>query len=1700
MDFKPPSDAVEVKDTFIPPEDAVEVKEQSPEPSNSFSEAVGQSPFKQSIPEPEHKTVAKNTIKDATEKQFAENPIFQPFNPNSEKNKQIYLNHLSSKGFNVLPDKLSEIAKQDDNINTESEAPAVTESEKTNAQYPFPLNIAKGIDDYIDNSAKSFTEGLKQVKKGATDVMSAGYTSPTLKQAFEKSGTGALNAVAGTAKSGFAVAGVVNPELMAFNAAVGTVKAVPDDYKATLVGLINPTFNTLSPKDRAAKFDEVIDAPFALASTMANELGYDLNDGSAGKAALEILNLLIPIGAHKLGTKEIKTSQDYKNIAPKIADQTATPEETKEFMDISKEIPEIKLPEIADKAKEVHETETKEGQVKVGDLLDKRVTWGNKKGNLIQNGQTIEFLPEGTNIIQEIGNIDELKDKPANEVGIGQEQSVVDTNDKGDLVIRGKSYSNEYSKPLEAITRDKDGNVVSVRLNDTKGQPKTFRGSIADDIAYQLTLKEGNKPVAETPELLQAHKELDDFNGAKANTPEGQQVIEEGKQKAQDNVNELTKNHVLGIVGESAGKAEENNNVERVKGLQEDLKANADKPAVAEAIQKQIDEIPVPESKVEEVAPVTNEVSKTETPVNTEEAPTEKKYNNQTELKVETKLSGKFNRLADKIEKGKLGDDLMLGTIPFAKEAINGAISAAAKIIRAGGKLADAIDEAIKYLKSTDAYKSLTDKEKINKVEKFVTDHITSLHKEETESKLHAAKNATMQEAREERGANEVKKDLYIGREEISKQAEQKEKEGYNVTNLINEINGVKLKGADGKEIKNETAKGIDLRVQQALILRHHIDLSIERRRFTEQVEKGVAENNPALKDEALSNSELIDFQMDAAETALAKMGTQWSEFGNYRREMLADDFSYANVLRQATIANEGRKLSHEERTKFEKLVNDYQEKLEKATQAEKEYNNLIEKQNAENVIEQQQKQQKEPTRLQKIQIKKKSILDEWKQDRIADKTIRNSPIPLRDKDLIFAGKYAKALIEEGVVRTKELTEKIIKDVKTSLGIEITKEDVDKILNTEVDGKKLSDDLSEGKKLKRDKIIEGIGKEEKDYVTTKSFSKNVKEIVNTYLNDGLTSEDIIYRVHNDLSDNIDGVTLRDIHDAITGYGRDKVTKSSANIELTNLKAQLKLASQIADAEKGIKTAKTPREKKAVDNTIERMKKTLNQLRKNNGWKAEENADAAIKRATERKDYLDKTLEDIKNGKLPEPPEKLEYPKDKAKELQKKKAEVEKVRLEIKAQINKLDYQKRHWLDKFRIGVQQAGRNIMLSNPQVYSTLVSWSLFKGTSQVLNMGLQEVLESKALGLKKFQEVSKKAAYEGKNGQWLAFNKATRELINNKGHLEEALRKFKTGHTDKGLASGFETNNKNPITEFERIANYVQNSHGAVKVPLQHMMHDYAKAKLEKYYSDLGEPDSPLIQAGANTIAMDAILMKDNAMASWWAQNIGMLENLKSDGSYTGNAKQVGARLGAFLLNFINPIVKIPSNMFKMAATEYNPVGLIRGADMIRRGAENLTPEEADTAVRLCKNGLVGTAITMVYLASLVSGGRDEDEKKVGSFYYKGRQKEGDNDIAGRVNLLDNQTVAGKAINKGISHNPIAPNVMWMATTYDYVQKQDDPDAVVSNYLKGIITATTGMAEENPFWRGAKKLTEGDAAQFLKGRAGILGNVYDLFNPDE
>ena len=132
----------------------------------------------------------------------------------------------------------------------------------------------------------------------------------------------------------------------------------------------------------------------------------------------------------------------------------------------------------------------------ISDMIGQPIVVENHKGDktgvvALEDGEYVINMSDGVSYLlgTEFGVADVALSDAVPELVVRTEVPV-SINEDWTVEARGTTYVNLYSDPLAAINRDEQGGVVSVTLDTQDGKKRTFRGQIAQDIAYQMLLKE----------------------------------------------------------------------------------------------------------------------------------------------------------------------------------------------------------------------------------------------------------------------------------------------------------------------------------------------------------------------------------------------------------------------------------------------------------------------------------------------------------------------------------------------------------------------------------------------------------------------------------------------------------------------------------------------------------------------------------------------------------------------------------------------------------------------------------------------------------------------------------------------------------------------------------------------------------------------------------------------------------------------------------------------------------------------------------------------------------------------------------------------------------------------------------------------------------------------------------------------------------
>lgn len=131
--------------------------------------------------------------------------------------------------------------------------------------------------------------------------------------------------------------------------------------------------------------------------------------------------------------------------------------------------------------------ETQEAQEAVGDLDGQLVEYDGQEGYLdVDEGGKVTVETVDGNQVFELGNVDNEQNPEFEKVqkAAPPDQVVMDENTV-------ELYGNQYTGDIEGNTTfDQDGNVQNVQLQDEKGNTRTFRGEVAEQIVYENTLQQ----------------------------------------------------------------------------------------------------------------------------------------------------------------------------------------------------------------------------------------------------------------------------------------------------------------------------------------------------------------------------------------------------------------------------------------------------------------------------------------------------------------------------------------------------------------------------------------------------------------------------------------------------------------------------------------------------------------------------------------------------------------------------------------------------------------------------------------------------------------------------------------------------------------------------------------------------------------------------------------------------------------------------------------------------------------------------------------------------------------------------------------------------------------------------------------------------------------------------------------------------------
>ena len=1438
------------------------------------------------------------------------------------------------------------------------------------------------IGGYVERQGQAAEQGAKQMVTGmakATDYRSN----------LGDIASGSVNAVAGGAKTAFAVANLVNPEMIAFSAATEGVHALPDNIKETALYAMNPSSAGLSKQQKSEQFDKLIDLPFAAASTMAEAMAKPANkiidnkiaeinnkeysdpkqkqadldkleslrplaEGSGAKAVAEIFDIIFG-GAlfHKatesIPKKTIKNSETYLKAIDKVKNGTADNATLKELGAFTEVVQNMSV-------EDIHNEALKQGKTDIA--------------NTISEANKVPHDDLHTKLIE----INDNSDKLVAKVNSPEYQAMTNDNplklklmdDINNNLLEKDAVTNELKSRTEI---DKNAEIDNIETNAEIDKLKSHidEAKKANEIETDLTVKaENDKIINDLENQLKTQENAIQKPSTERNVPlpgaTGETITEGG---------EGVRQGIEGVKTPEEIKAEEEQNViaKQTEGLNNLSDAELDNIGQKHSLFK-VGKETSREYKIKTIAE-------------------ESAINKDVEASVNDLIP-----IEEKVSK----------VIPEQKATVASEEIQPVDTSRATKK---AVVEAGEQLLPIDRLKQLKDKESapdggLTAVEKN--------EKEALEKEFAKDKNLPFSLSQEridyERvlaGEDRILKTSLKGDEEILKDAIKKTKDSPELPMQIAE------KVISMGDKYNPTAE------EQMILGLARVDAHHEKISLLDK--KAIALENGLDATGTDTQLELNKIKCDKIDEALSNAGSMWGKVGRIRQKMLNEEYSFINEERILS-KEKGAPLNAVELAELKKDV----EELQKVLAAQKENFEKIIKEQSDKArdleIKLQEESHKKSTEPKPKRENRFKLTDAEQKERDELRIkfsgkfhdISGFITLLGDKDFL---KYGKLLAKEVSFNFVEFSKKAIDELGDKVK-PILKDWFDKVQEE----KRVEENKS------KEEILSSLNKikNKADFKKSKEFRGAVKKLAKEHFGQGLSAKEIVSNITKDLIDSDIAVSERDVQDGISGYGLGVMSKKQIDTELNNLKSASLLSSKILDSEQNVEVKRKTLEKKFNDEIkslkekykekqfeakikiaeegykkadnriikdegkiIEDLKKKLSDIRKANNLSEEARNDKFQKVVQKRIDILEEKLKNddfSQREMLPELIQNLE-----SKKLAHQEALIKR-RFENRRQ-EMIDLNKSK-LQKFGEGLAAWHRDAAVFGIAVYGKLALYDLATALESIP----KEILH-----------------YAGQK----AFPKLYETSITQKpGALKEFAKTIVSKEAMKGVA---QTLKSSELTEFETEfgsdlekqfgKNFIGRSHLAVKMPL--LMAETKRsfkllledAQKNNKGNALDEFQIKELKTQALAEGHDAIMLGNNL----FSKKINQLKAMANNKNATNVQK-----VGAFVFQYILPVDKIPTN-YAIRGAHYSPYGLIKGvsgaikaersANEVSRGIgvmqekiNGMSQQQATSVVKLMERGLIGTAaIATAFIIAM----NDDKREKLGGMYYKGRkqakQHEGD-----------------------------------------------------------------------------------------------------------
>lgn len=410
-----------------------------------------------------------------------------------------------------------------------------------------------------------------------------------------------------------------------------------------------------------------------------------------------------------------------------------------------------------------------------------------------------------------------------------------------------------------------------------------------------------------------------------------------------------------------------------------------------------------------------------------------------------------------------------------------------------------------------------------------------------------------------------------------------------------------------------------------------------------------------------------------------------------------------------------------------------------------------------------------------------------------------------------------------------------------------------------------------------------------------------------------------------------------------------------------------------------------------------------------------------------------------------------------------KAQAESAKQEFQQELRKDQLARRTPLEKVQDTFVKWRRGFLLSSPTTLAKLTS-------AAVERIGLTPLEEAVGAGIGKLApKLAERAPREG--GASVKAEAAAITEGFTKG-TADAQQTLKTGKSDLDLLYG------KPNSLPPEAIDFLGHIHGALKAPVKRAEFARSFEKRTQWSIANGlDVTNPILQTN---IALDAykdanrsIFLQDNRVVDAYNQ---VVRTLEQPNKATGKPSALG-KAGATVAKTLLPIVKVPTNIVSetFATAGGLPAGIVK---VLRTGAENMSPAEADQTMRWLKKGSLGAVALLVgYFNPQMFGG----------YYQPGKRDEKDVNFGSvRLGSVDVPSM--------LVHNPLLEVFQLGATvrrvTDSKLRKKDEDTQGLG---AGSVAGALGLLEETPFIREPLEISKVfDPAQ----RTSALGKNAESF----